>query len=58
MSLGAVTANKSDFAKQMFDFGGPSPFEEIIPDEQEEIKEEFNALTENVLINSTEKIEC
>jgi len=33
MSLGAVTANKSDFAKQMFDFGGPSPFEEIIPDE-------------------------
>jgi len=58
MSLGAVTANKKDFAKQSFDFGGPSPFEEILPEEPEEVKEEFNALTENVLLNCSEIIDC
>jgi len=58
MSLGAVTANKSDFAKQAFDFGGPSPFEEILPEEPEEVKEEFNALTENVLLSCSEIIDC
>lgn len=30
----------------------------MIPDEEEETKEEFNALTEHVLLNSTEIIEC
>lgn len=58
MSLSTVTAKKTDFIKEAFNFG-QGPMEELIPDEpQEEEKQEFNALTENVLISVNERVDC
>jgi hypothetical protein len=48
MALGSTAGvSKSDFAKPVFDFGDP---EELIPDEPEEEAQEYNALTENLII--------
>lgn len=54
MVLGKPT-EKVDFSakKPVFDFG---PEEELIPDQEEEVKEEVNALTENVLIDVEERM--